>query len=115
MRILVVGSGLMGFAAAFDLARSREVETVTLADACEETLASARARIEKSGQARAHFCDLGGNNDAVAAELALAAEARAKGVTMIPPEPFLAELARRDIRPVETLDGEPVAVEACGS
>jgi lysine 6-dehydrogenase len=40
----------------------------------------ARAAIE----ARAHFCDLGGNNSVVASELALDAEARAAGVNLIP-------------------------------
>lgn len=40
----------------------------------------ARAAIE----ARTHFCDLGGNNDIVDAELALDAEARAAGVNIIP-------------------------------
>ena len=40
----------------------------------------ARAAIE----AGTHFCDLGGNNDVVDAELALDAEARAKGINIIP-------------------------------
>jgi len=40
----------------------------------------ARAAIE----ARTHFCDLGGNNDVVDAELALDAEARAAGINIIP-------------------------------
>jgi lysine 6-dehydrogenase len=40
----------------------------------------ARAAIE----AGANFCDLGGNNDVVAAELALDAQARAAGVNVIP-------------------------------
>jgi lysine 6-dehydrogenase len=40
----------------------------------------ARASIE----AGTHFCDLGGNNDVVDAELALDAEARAAGINIIP-------------------------------
>jgi lysine 6-dehydrogenase len=40
----------------------------------------ARAAIE----ARTNFCDLGGNNDVVAAELALDAEARRAGINIIP-------------------------------
>jgi len=40
----------------------------------------ARAAVE----ARTSFCDLGGNNDVVAAELALDAEARAAGINIIP-------------------------------
>ncbi|HLL15351.1 MAG TPA: saccharopine dehydrogenase C-terminal domain-containing protein [Pyrinomonadaceae bacterium] len=40
----------------------------------------ARAAIE----ARANFCDLGGNNSVVASELALDAEARAAGINIIP-------------------------------
>lgn len=43
-------------------------------------LALARAAIE----ARANFCDLGGNNAVVDAELALDAEARAAGINIIP-------------------------------
>lgn len=35
-------------------------------------------------EARTHFCDLGGNNDVVDAELALDAEARAAGINIIP-------------------------------
>jgi lysine 6-dehydrogenase len=34
--------------------------------------------------ARTHFCDLGGNNDVVHAELALGAQARKAGVTVVP-------------------------------
>src|SRR5690348_15447663 len=33
MKLLVIGAGMMGSAAAFDMARSREVEFITLADA----------------------------------------------------------------------------------
>src|SRR6185312_7416534 len=33
MKLLVIGAGMMGSAAAFDLARSRDVESITLADA----------------------------------------------------------------------------------
>ncbi|MAF26808.1 MAG: saccharopine dehydrogenase C-terminal domain-containing protein [Gemmatimonadota bacterium] len=52
MNILVLGSGLMGYAAAFDLARSPGVTGVTLADQDAKTLESARSRIaEATGRA----------------------------------------------------------------
>jgi lysine 6-dehydrogenase len=115
----------MGLGACYDLVRSPDVETVTVADldrlkgeAVIKRLASskltaktidvsdslqvvdmmrghdaviscvvythnltlARAAIE----ARANFCDLGGNNQVVDAELALDAEAQAAGVKIIP-------------------------------
>ncbi len=128
MRILVLGSGLMGFAAAFDLLRSEDVEAVTLADRdmgrLEEAARRIREAIDRSPStecvevpddarlpglladhdaclsavpyvfnptlaalavdAGTHFCDLGGNNRAVAEELALDERARDRGVTVIP-------------------------------
>ena len=125
MKILVLGAGRMGFGAVYDLARQRDVERVTVADAIAERahgIASragggkaepvqldatdhrkvvdlmrghdavlscvvytlnerlARAAVE----AGTNFCDLGGNNDVVAAELALDHDARARGVNIIP-------------------------------
>ena len=38
MRILVIGAGMMGWAAAFDMARSDQVQAVTLADHNEQRL-----------------------------------------------------------------------------
>ncbi len=47
MKILVIGAGMMGWAAAFDMARSPQVEAVTLADSNLQRLGEAVARIEK--------------------------------------------------------------------
>ena len=46
MKILVIGAGMMGWAATFDMARSEPVEAVTLADKDEPKLKEAVARIE---------------------------------------------------------------------
>jgi lysine 6-dehydrogenase len=125
MKILVLGAGRMGYGAVYDLARQRDVEQVTIADAIAErahrvasavgegkavplqldvtdqnaavnamrrhdavlscvlyklNTALARAAI----LAGANFCDLGGNNDIVVAELALDDEARRAGINIIP-------------------------------
>jgi lysine 6-dehydrogenase len=125
MKILVLGSGRMGLGAAYDLAHSPEVESVTVADI---EIERARAVVEKVSspkltaapvdvtdykqtielmrghdaaiscvvyhfnlilaqsaiEARVNFCDLGGNNEVVDAELALDEEARKAGINIIP-------------------------------
>jgi lysine 6-dehydrogenase len=48
MRLLVIGAGLMGSAAAFDMARSHGVESVTLADADTERAQEAAKFISKA-------------------------------------------------------------------
>lgn len=45
MKLLVIGSGLMGSAAAYDMARAKNVESVTLADADARRLKAATARV----------------------------------------------------------------------
>jgi lysine 6-dehydrogenase len=50
MRILVIGAGMMGWAAAFDMARSQRVKTITLADSDEVKLDEAVARIAELTQ-----------------------------------------------------------------
>ena len=104
----------MGYAAAFDLLVSDGVESVTIADRDETRLGEACERLQQTlGRAATpetthdvclsavpyvfnpalaalavdagtHFCDLGGNNAAVAEERALDARARERGVTLIP-------------------------------
>ncbi|MBI5367850.1 MAG: saccharopine dehydrogenase NADP-binding domain-containing protein [Planctomycetes bacterium] len=125
MRCAVLGAGLMGRAAVWDLARSPGVERVLVADADG---ARARAVAQAAGAGRAvaatldvrkpaaatrllrgwdvaisavpylfnlglaraalaagaHFCDLGGNDAIVAAELALDREARRRGLSLVP-------------------------------
>jgi lysine 6-dehydrogenase len=47
MKILVIGAGMMGWAAAFDMARSEQVHAVTLADKDEQRLAEGVERIQR--------------------------------------------------------------------
>ena len=47
MRILVIGAGMMGWAAAFDMARTPRVEEITLADSNTARLSDAVARVNK--------------------------------------------------------------------
>ena len=47
MKILVIGAGMMGWAAAFDLARSEQITAVTLADKDEHRLNEAVERISR--------------------------------------------------------------------
>ena len=125
MKVAVVGSGLMGRAAVYDLAQSKDVEKIGLFDI---NLKVAREVAKKYGkgkatakrfdagdvktaakvfapydvvisavtyrynpglakaaiQAKAHFMDMGGNNDAVAAEFKLNGAAKKAGVVVIP-------------------------------
>src|SRR5688572_7414586 len=70
----------------------------------------AKAAIE----AGTHFCDLGGNNDVVDAELALDGEARAKGLNIIPDcglaPGMVAVLAAHGAQQFETLDSLHIRV-----
>ena len=47
MKLLVIGAGMMGSAAAYDMAREESVESVTLADADKRRAKNAAARINK--------------------------------------------------------------------
>jgi lysine 6-dehydrogenase len=125
MRMLVLGGGLMGRAAAYDMCRQPDVESVVVADIdgetaeeaagfarCEcvtplqldvtsrdETLAAMReadavlgavsytANLELSRlaiEAGVHFSDMGGNNSVVSEQLALDAQAKDAGVSIVP-------------------------------
>ena len=125
VKILVLGAGRMGLAAAYDLAHSKGVDGVTIADIDEQRAREVAIRAdadrvvarridvgdrraivelmhghdaviscvtykwnlslaEAAIEAGANFCDLGGNNAVVDAELALDAKAREKGIRIIP-------------------------------
>ena len=125
MRLLVLGGGLMGRAAAFDMSRQDDVDSVLVADVNSECLEETRSLVDSDkletlelnvGEISAvaevmkdvdaalgavsytynvelanaaidagiHYCDLGGNNSVVDAELALDEKARDRGVTVIP-------------------------------
>jgi lysine 6-dehydrogenase len=123
MKYLVLGAGMMGSAAAYDLSRNADDEVV-LADINLQTATMTAKRIgpnvhplrldvndhrevvkamqgcgavicavtylvnlqvtRAALEAGVHMCDLGGNNDVVEKQLALDAEAHARGVTIIP-------------------------------
>ncbi|HLX12387.1 MAG TPA: saccharopine dehydrogenase C-terminal domain-containing protein, partial [Bacteroidota bacterium] len=123
MNILVIGSGMMGRALAYDLAHSPNVKSVTLADIDFERAKSAAAMSDKiralqldsrkfddvvnamkgmnaavgatsysqnllitkaAIKAKINYCDLGGNMDVVDSQIALDAEAKAAGVSILP-------------------------------
>jgi lysine 6-dehydrogenase len=123
MKYLVLGAGMMGSAAAYDLSRNAD-DVVVLADINLQTATLTAKRIgpnvhplrldvndhrevvkamqgcgavicavtylvnlqvtRAALEAGVHMCDLGGNNDVVEKQLALDAEARTRGVTIIP-------------------------------
>ncbi len=129
MKLLVIGAGRMGSAAAYEMARTPEVEAVTLADQDRRRARQAAQRINRltrarkvsaieldasrpkdarrwmrdhaaalsavpyfynlelaraAIEARCHFADLGGNNDVVRQEYALARKAEKRGVALAP-------------------------------
>jgi lysine 6-dehydrogenase len=124
MKYLVLGAGMMGSAAAYDLARTDAGAEVVLADINLQTARRSAATIgppvkpvrldvnsardlvsamkgcsavvsavsysvnlqvtRAAMEAGVHVCDLGGNNEVVAKQIALDGEAKAKGVTIIP-------------------------------
>ena len=47
MKLLVIGSGMMGSAAAFDMARQSQVESVSLADSDLKRAREVAARVNK--------------------------------------------------------------------
>ena len=47
MRLLVIGAGMMGWAAAYDMARSPAVQAVTLADSNTDRAKNAAKRVNK--------------------------------------------------------------------
>ena len=50
MRLLVIGAGMMGSAAAYDMARSEKVESVTLADVDHGRVKAAVQRVREIAQ-----------------------------------------------------------------
>jgi lysine 6-dehydrogenase len=70
MKILVIGAGMMGYAAAFDMARTERVEAITLADNDEQRLNDAVARIIKlTGTSKITATKLDASDTAAAQQL----------------------------------------------
>jgi lysine 6-dehydrogenase len=124
MKYTVIGAGMMGSAAAYDLATTSPSDEIVLADIdLQQATRAAKAigsnvtplkldvnlrkdllktiegnnavisavsysvnhQITEAGiQAGVHICDLGGNNEVVNKQLALSAEAKHRGVAIIP-------------------------------
>ena len=70
MKLLVIGAGMMGSAAAYDMARSAGVESVTLADANSKLAKAAAARInQQHGNKKVRPATLDASNSRAAAKL----------------------------------------------
>ena len=70
MKLLVIGSGMMGSAAAFDMARTLQVESVTLADNDAKRAREVAARVNRiSGARKVRAVVLDAANEKAAARL----------------------------------------------
>ena len=70
MKLLVIGSGMMGSAAAYDMARQPQVESVTLADSDHHRAKDVAARVNKiTGEKKVHAVALDAGNEKSAAKL----------------------------------------------
>jgi lysine 6-dehydrogenase len=70
MRLLVIGAGMMGSAAACDMARAGQVESVTLADSDKKRARDAAARLNKlNGSRKVRAAELDAGNEKAAAKL----------------------------------------------
>ncbi|HVO81787.1 MAG TPA: saccharopine dehydrogenase C-terminal domain-containing protein [Terriglobales bacterium] len=70
MKLLVIGSGMMGSAAAFDMARQEEVEAVTLADSEVRHAREVAARVNRiTGQKKVRAVSLDASSEKAAARL----------------------------------------------
>ncbi len=70
MKLLVIGAGMMGSAAAYDMARSAQVESVTLADSDKKRAKDAAARVNKLTRGRkVRPTELDAHNEKAAAKL----------------------------------------------
>lgn len=70
MKLLVIGSGMMGSAAAFDMARQPQVESVSLADSDAKRAREVAARVNKlTGGKKVRAIELDAGNERAAAKL----------------------------------------------
>ena len=70
MKLLVIGSGMMGSAAAFDMARTPQVESVTLADSDSKRAREVAARVNRiTGGKKVRAAVLDASNESAAAKL----------------------------------------------
>jgi lysine 6-dehydrogenase len=70
MKLLVIGSGMMGSAAAYDMARQEQVEAVTLADSDQRRAKEVAARVNKiTGEKKVRAVGLDASHEKAAARL----------------------------------------------
>jgi lysine 6-dehydrogenase len=70
VKLLVIGSGMMGSAAAFDMAKQPDVESVTLADADHKRAQAVAARVNRIvGEKKIHAAALDASQEKAAAKL----------------------------------------------
>ena len=70
MKLLVMGSGMMGSAAAFDMARIPQVDSVTLADSDARRAREVAARVNRiTGERRVRAVQLNARDEKAAAKL----------------------------------------------
>ena len=70
MKLLVIGSGMMGSAAAYDMARMPQVESVTLADSDTNRVRQVAARVNRiAGQKKVRGITLDASNEKAAAKV----------------------------------------------
>ncbi len=70
MKLLVIGSGMMGSAAAFDMARTAHVDSVTLADSDSKRVRDVAARVNRiTGSRKVRAVVLDASNEKAAAKL----------------------------------------------
>src|SRR5437762_9672108 len=70
MKLLVIGSGMMGSAAAFDMARTATVDSVTLADSDAKRVREVAARVNRiTGGRKVRAVVLDASNEKAAAKV----------------------------------------------
>jgi len=87
MKLLVIGSGMMGSAAAYDMARQAEVQAVTLADADVKRAREVAARINRlRGDRKVKAVSLDASSGKAAAKLMKGVGNGGEGC-IVPPQP----------------------------
>ena len=85
MKLLVIGSGMMGSAAAFDMARTPQVESVTLADSDVKRAREVAASVNRiTGGKKVRAAVLDAANENAAAKLMRGHDAALSAVPVFP-------------------------------
>ena len=85
MKLLVIGSGMMGSAAAFDMARTPQVSSVTLADSDAKRARDVAARVNRiTGDRKFRAVALDASDEKAVAKLMQGRSASAIGGSLLP-------------------------------